>query len=202
VEADLGTSALRCDLAVRRPGDTEHRLAVLLDHRPADAGVPGPANDHERYIDRPRALASTGWDTTHVLAKDWLASPPAVVERIRRRLEGHLEPVETPDDPPPLRSATGRRRPPRVAVAVAATAAAAAAVELPTPGAGRRFNYVAGPSSKFWQISRTGNIVFVTFGRIGTSGQTQMKDLGSEEAAEAYVKRLIGEKTRKGYAEE
>ena len=39
------------------------------------------------------------------------------------------------------------------------------------------------------------------FGRIGTKGQTQVKDLGTEAAAEAHVGKLIGEKTRKGYAE-
>ena len=61
--------------------------------------------------------------------------------------------------------------------------------------------YVAGTSSKFWQISRTGQVVFVTFGRIGTKGQTQVKDLATEAAAETHVNKLIAEKTRKGYAE-
>ena len=74
-------------------------------------------------------------------------------------------------------------------------------VALPAAGAGRRFHYVAGTSSKFWQISRTGKVVFVTFGRIGTKGQTQIKDLGTDVAAEAHLNKLIGEKTRKGYTE-
>lgn len=399
VETDLGTSALRCDLAVRRPGDTEHRLAVLLDHRPAEAGVAGPADDHERYIDRPRALAAIGWETTHVLAKDWLSDPVVVLDRIRRRLDGPVEspdssggepasarkraePVAPPSPPaagppaertgngyaiywtadtvnlirkagelgqplqvifgghhiskPPLgpygieagdriyavsvrkgacyliasmtvdelvdvdtylsrldleaeqrgghralwdhagevaigRDGTpfdlrrvippedvatimfqpkrGAARPishvdgmieqttgltghylrltpetealfrrvlagpsaspsvPRPAPGPVpkrpppAPAPPQESVALPAAGAGRRFHYVAGTSSKFWQISRTGKVVFVTFGRIGTRGQTQIKDLETDSAAEAHVIKLVGEKTRKGYTE-
>ena len=41
----------------------------------------------------------------------------------------------------------------------------------------------------------------MTFGRIGTKGQTQVKDLGTEADAEAHVMKLIGEKTRNGYTE-
>jgi predicted DNA-binding WGR domain protein len=374
VDTDLGTSALRCDLAVRRPGDAEYRLAVLLDHRPAEAGVAAPTDDHERYIDRPRALAATGWETTHILAKDWLSDPAVVVERIRRRLEGPSEPDARPAGEPapaaertgsgyliywtadsvnaarkagdlgrPLQAifgghhisqpplgrygieagdriyvvsvrkgalhllgsmtvdeltdvdtyvrdhlriepedaqaqqgrgghrfwwavggevAVGRDGPPldvrrivppsdvatitfqpkrggprpishvsgvieeaggltghylrlrpesealfrRVLAAPGAPAPAPPApapdlLALPTPGTGRRFHFVGGTSSKFWQISRTGQIVFVTFGRIGTKGQTQVKDLGTDAAAEAHLSKLIGEKTRKGYTE-
>jgi predicted DNA-binding WGR domain protein len=403
VETDLGTSAVRCDLAVRRPGDTEHRLAVLLDHRPAEAGVAGPADDHERYIDRPRALAAIGWETTHILAKDWLSDPAVVLDRICRRLDGPVEPAAAspapslapPPAPPPApaparkpqpapsgpadRNGNGNgylifwtadtinmvraageigqplqvicgghhlSKPPlgrygieagdriyvvsvrkgalhliasmtvddviateeylsrldhgserqpghggfwdhgadvalgrdgtsidlrrvvppedvatitfqpkrgatrpishvdgrieqsagltgnylrltsqteslfRRVLAGPSKAAPAArpapapprpvaalvppaprAVALPTAGAGRRFHYIAGTSSKFWQISRTGAVVFVTFGRIGTKGQTQVKDLENEAAAEAHVAKLIGEKTRKGYTE-
>jgi predicted DNA-binding WGR domain protein len=97
--------------------------------------------------------------------------------------------------PPAPRTAPAPKRP------VPAPAPPQESVALPAAGAGRRFHYVAGTSSKFWQISRTGKVVFVTFGRIGTRGQTQIKDLETDAAAEAHVNKLIGEKTRKGYAE-
>ena len=41
----------------------------------------------------------------------------------------------------------------------------------------RHFELVEGNSSKFWEISTAGNDVTVRFGRIGTNGQTQTKDL-------------------------
>jgi len=65
----------------------------------------------------------------------------------------------------------------------------------------RHFEYVGGTSSKFWEISRSGTEVTVTFGRIGTNGQAQVKDLGTESAAAAHVDKLIAEKVGKGYIE-
>jgi predicted DNA-binding WGR domain protein len=63
----------------------------------------------------------------------------------------------------------------------------------------RRFEFVGGGSSKFWEISHQGAQVTVRFGRIGTTGQTQIKDLGSETAAAFHVANLIKEKLAKGY---
>jgi predicted DNA-binding WGR domain protein len=65
----------------------------------------------------------------------------------------------------------------------------------------RRFELSDGSSNKFWQISRDGAELRVTFGKIGTSGQTQLKDLVTEAAAIAEHDKLIKEKTKKGYAE-
>ena len=65
----------------------------------------------------------------------------------------------------------------------------------------RRFEYVGGTSSKFWEISRLGSEVTVAFGRIGTNGQRQVKDLGSEAAAIVHVDKLVAEKVGKGYVE-
>lgn len=62
-----------------------------------------------------------------------------------------------------------------------------------------RFEFVGGGSSKFWEISHRGAEVIVRFGRIGTSGQTQTKNLGSETAAAFHVAKLIKEKLAKGY---
>ncbi len=65
----------------------------------------------------------------------------------------------------------------------------------------RRFGYIGGGSEKFWEIDRAGGSVTVRFGRIGTAGQTQVKDLGSDQAAGAQVAKLVAEKVRKGYVE-
>lgn len=65
----------------------------------------------------------------------------------------------------------------------------------------RRFEYIGGGSEKFWEVDRAGASVTVRFGRIGTNGQTQVKDLGSDQAAGAHVARLIAEKVKKGYVE-
>jgi DNA ligase-1 len=56
-------------------------------------------------------------------------------------------------------------------------------------------------SSKFWEITTSGNDVTVRFGRIGTSGQTQTKSFGDADAAQKHADKLIAEKTEKGYEE-
>ena len=66
----------------------------------------------------------------------------------------------------------------------------------------RTFTYVAGTSSKFWEVDRVGTSVTVRFGRIGTSGQTKTKDLGTDDAARDHVDKLVAEKVGKGYVED
>src|SRR5262245_32071776 len=65
----------------------------------------------------------------------------------------------------------------------------------------RTFEFKDGKSNKFWNIELTGNSYTVTFGRIGTAGQTQTKDFPSEEKAQAAYDKLVAEKTGKGYVE-
>jgi len=65
----------------------------------------------------------------------------------------------------------------------------------------RRFEFVEGTSSKFWEVFSTGKNVTVRFGRIGTDGQTQVKPQVSEAAALAAIEKLVREKTGKGYQE-
>ncbi len=65
----------------------------------------------------------------------------------------------------------------------------------------RRFEYVDGRSAKFWQIASSGTTVTVNFGRLGTKGQAQAKDLATDEAVQRHMARLIGEKLAKGYVE-
>jgi len=65
----------------------------------------------------------------------------------------------------------------------------------------RHFEFVEGSSSKFWEVSQTGNDLTVRFGKIGTQGQTQTKSFDDVAAARKHADKLIGEKTKKGYVE-
>jgi predicted DNA-binding WGR domain protein len=58
-----------------------------------------------------------------------------------------------------------------------------------------------GNSSKFWRARVEGGTLYVNYGKIGTTGQTQVKDLGSPAGATKEYDKLIKEKTKKGYAE-
>ena len=65
----------------------------------------------------------------------------------------------------------------------------------------RRFEFVEGNSSKFWEVNQAGSSVTVCFGRIGTQGQTQTKSFTDQAAAQHHAEKLIAEKTKKGYVE-
>lgn len=70
-----------------------------------------------------------------------------------------------------------------------------------TASSTRRFEFVEGTSSKFWEVRCDGSDVLVRFGRIGSTGQTLRKPFGDAAAAERHVEKLIAEKTGKGYRE-
>lgn len=63
------------------------------------------------------------------------------------------------------------------------------------------FEFVEGSSSKFWEVWRDGTEVRTRYGRIGSDGQTTVKDEGDEAKAEKLYTKLIAEKTKKGYSE-
>lgn len=63
----------------------------------------------------------------------------------------------------------------------------------------RRFEFVGGNSSKFWEVRVQGADVYTSYGRIGSTGQTSCKSLESAGAAAAHAAKLVQEKTRKGY---
>lgn len=65
----------------------------------------------------------------------------------------------------------------------------------------RRFEFSDAKSSKFWEVSVAGGAVTVTYGRIGTVGQTQTKDYGSDDVAQATADKQVAEKLKKGYRE-
>lgn len=65
----------------------------------------------------------------------------------------------------------------------------------------RRFELVEGSSSKFWQIEQDGPKLTIQWGKIGTAGQSQIKDFPSDASATAEHDKLVKEKTKKGYSE-
>ena len=56
-------------------------------------------------------------------------------------------------------------------------------------------------ASKFWEVTVDGSTVTVRYGKIGTNGQTSVKELASAAEADAQAAKVIGEKTKKGYTE-
>jgi uncharacterized protein (TIGR02996 family) len=65
----------------------------------------------------------------------------------------------------------------------------------------RAFQYSDAKSHKFWNIDVSVNSFTVTFGKVGTAGQTQTKAFPTPEKAQAEADKLIREKTAKGYVE-
>ncbi len=94
VDAGIGSSDFRCDLVVRRPGDSTYRLGILFDHDgyyDQTAGIEKPelraAALIGREMMRPKLLRNFDWNIVIVLAKDWFESPESVIEDLLRRLQ-------------------------------------------------------------------------------------------------------------------
>lgn len=65
----------------------------------------------------------------------------------------------------------------------------------------RTFEFSEGTSNKFWTITLDGRSHSVTFGRIGSAGQTKTAEFASEAEAQKAYEKLIAEKLKKGYTE-
>lgn len=65
----------------------------------------------------------------------------------------------------------------------------------------RTFQFSDAKSHKFWNIEVTGKSYTVTYGRVGSAGQTQTKEFAGPAQAEAAAEKLIKEKLAKGYHE-
>src|ERR1043165_1915846 len=65
----------------------------------------------------------------------------------------------------------------------------------------RTFQYSDAKSHKFWNIEVSGSTFTVTYGKVGSDGQTQTKSFASAEKAQAEADKLIKEKVKKGYLE-
>jgi DNA ligase-1 len=65
----------------------------------------------------------------------------------------------------------------------------------------RYFEFVAGTSNKFWEVSQVGNTMTTRWGRIGTAGQAKTKTFADEPSAAKAMASLIEAKTAEGYVE-
>lgn len=65
----------------------------------------------------------------------------------------------------------------------------------------RTFQYSDAKSHKFWNIVVQGNAFTVTYGKVGSAGQTTTKSFPTADKAQAEADKLIKEKTGKGYVE-
>jgi uncharacterized protein (TIGR02996 family) len=65
----------------------------------------------------------------------------------------------------------------------------------------RTFTYSDAKSHKFWNVEVQGNTLTVTYGRIGSAGQTQTKTFADAARARKEHDKLVKEKLAKGYVE-
>jgi predicted DNA-binding WGR domain protein len=59
-----------------------------------------------------------------------------------------------------------------------------------------------GTSSKFWRARVEGKTLYVNYGKIGSAGQTQVKDFGDGSGAQKEYDKLVREKRKKGYVDQ
>ena len=64
----------------------------------------------------------------------------------------------------------------------------------------QRYEYSDGKSRKFWQIEQAESELLIRWGKLGTAGQSQVKQFDDDAQATAAMDKLIAEKTKKGYA--
>lgn len=66
----------------------------------------------------------------------------------------------------------------------------------------RHFIYQDEKSHKFWAVEQQGNELHISWGKVGTNGQNQVKSFADAAAAEKAELKLIAEKVKKGYVEQ
>ena len=65
----------------------------------------------------------------------------------------------------------------------------------------RYFEYKDAKSKKFWEVSVSGKKVNIRYGKIGTDGQTSLKELDTPAEAKAHAEKQAAGKVKKGYKE-
>lgn len=61
--------------------------------------------------------------------------------------------------------------------------------------------FAEGTSSKFWRARVEDATLYVNYGKIGSAGQTQVKDFGTNDLATKEYDKLVREKRKKGYVD-
>jgi predicted DNA-binding WGR domain protein len=190
VDIHVGRSQLRCDLAIVDPAGGGYALAILLDN-PDDA-VP---DSLERHVFRPAILRSFGWRVLDVPGKDWIEDADAVIARIEGMLgTGEDQALSIELDVAPARLATAPANPGGMTPSL--FDAAAPDMQM------RRLRFEQGSSRKFWTAEASGATLRVTYGRIGSTGQSIVKQFDGAERALREMHKLVEEKLRKGYLED
>ncbi|HEY0491485.1 MAG TPA: AAA domain-containing protein [Telluria sp.] len=192
VHLNVGRSQFRCDLAIVDGSSAGYALAILLDN-PAEA----VSDSVERYVFRPGVLRSFGWRVLDIPGKDWLDNPAAVLQRIEGMLSaGEDRALEEMVDPlPPVAQ-------PAQAAATEVAPAAEAATSTAAGELVRSLHFEQGSSRKFWRAALRGNELTVSYGRIGSNGQSLLKQFDTPERAMREMEKLVDEKLRKGYLED
>jgi len=93
--------------------------------------------------------------------------------------------------------ASGVKAAPAPKAAPAAKAAPAKAAPAPAPAAktgARYFEFSEGTSNKFWEVSLDGNSVRTRYGKIGTPGQSTIKDFSAKSDAQKELDKLVADK--------
>src|SRR5580698_3476372 len=62
-----------------------------------------------------------------------------------------------------------------------------------------RYEFNEGSSNNFWEIKLNGSSFTTTYGKIGTPGQTTLKQWKDAAEAKKEYDKLVHEKTKKGY---
>ena len=65
----------------------------------------------------------------------------------------------------------------------------------------RYFEYKDAKSKKFWEVSVSAKKVTIRYGKLGTDGQTSVKELGTPAEAKAHAEKQAAGKVKKGYKE-
>ena len=65
----------------------------------------------------------------------------------------------------------------------------------------KRYEYKDAKSHKFWEVSVSGKKVNIRYGKLGTDGQTSLKELSTPAEAKAHAEKQAAGKVKKGYKE-
>ncbi|MCX4164348.1 MULTISPECIES: AAA domain-containing protein [Paraburkholderia] len=198
VQVNVGRSQFRCDLAIADASMQGYALAILLD-APGEAVV----DTVERYVFRPSILRSFGWRVLDIPGKDWLTDSEGVLARIEAMLtDGEDRALSAEVELLAAQQTTPSALSPAPNSADICATEAPQVVQATQTEVVRTLRFEQGGSSKFWRARLRGTELSVSYGRIGSNGQTNLKEFDTPERARREMDKLVAEKLRKGYVEE
>nr|WP_201770883.1 WGR domain-containing protein [Nonlabens ulvanivorans] len=193
---------------MRKDDSESYELAILIDrstHYATDDIL-------EQYSQKPSVLRAFGWKLQHVYSKDWLEQPERVLEKIKQKLEGKEEELEelgeleselelkenevdSVEEIKPNNESLNTSKP-----TVHETELEPEKEQKPQGNLTfKRYEFVEGSSSKYWEIAIDGFDIVTRYGRIGNQPQENRKSMDDRVSVLKEEMRLIGVKTRKGY---